>query len=316
MTGSNEGLEAALEEAVKGTSEPTADVAKEAEVKASEESTGTPEAEVKADPEGKGKPQQVPYSRVEKLSSQKSDLQKALEATEAKLAERDTELSKLVDMLETREYDSKVVEKLNELHEDERYKGMIEKLDLAIRGLDDQDSDPAPKEGETPEQYQERTAKILKDTTSELEAKLEAQRDTIILDRAERLTDRYMDELPETYNQEDRKIIGEALIDKIEWAKIDADPNSLPEVLAEGFQKTIDWYGTPKGSLVAKPQEGEQTQVPAKPDPEAEEKALVDKDWGKLKSVKTPQGETLQPEFTEHDFVGGLAEAIRKASGR
>ena len=313
MTGSNEGLEAALEAAATGASDSTADVAKEAEATASEESTGTPEAAPETPAKAEGdKPQQVPYARVEKLASQKSDLQNALDSTNAKLAERDQELGKLVDLLENREYDSKVVEKINELHEDERYRDIIDQLDRAVRGKDEA---VAP-EGEKPEEAAERANKALKQTTSELETQIAQQRDNIILDRAERLTEKYMGELPESYNEEDLKVIGESLIDKIDWAKIDTDPNTLPEVLAQGFQATIDWYGTPKGSLVAKLPEGEQTKVLEKPTPEAEEAALVDKEWGKLETVKTAKGDVTQPAVDEGDFINALGSAIRKASGR
>jgi hypothetical protein len=311
--GSSNNLEAALQQAAEGTSDSTTDVGKEAEAQTSEESTGTPksaEAKVEA---GKKEPQTVPYARVKELSDKANTLTSLLEERDAKLAEKDSELGKLVDLLDSREYDSKVVEKINELHGDARYTDIIDQLDKAVRGVDEEEA----KGNLTSEEASERTSKALKAATSELEEQLGQQRDDIILDRAERLTEKYMDELPESYNDEDLKVIGEALIDRIDWNQVHEDPDSLPDVLAQGFQKTVDWYGVPKGSLVAASQEGANTEEASQADPAAAlEKRLDETEWGKLQMVKTPQGDVLQPVVSDEDWVDSLADAIAAAQGR
>ena len=301
--GSNE-LEAALEEAAAGKT-PESTTGKEAEPK--------PEVTPKADtPESKSddtKSQAVPYDRFKEVNEERKGLAGRLEELQTKLNERDQEVSKLVDLAEAREYDSNVVKKINELHGDSRYTDIIEKLDKAVQGIDEEAQTGEIK----PEEAIEKATKLLQDTKSELEAELADQRDEVILDRADRLVERYFDELPDDYNDDDKGRLSKDIIDHIDYASIEGDPDVLPDVIQAAVQSTIDAYGTPRGALlkqVAEAQENKPSETPeAAKDTSIED--LTSRDWGKLKTVKTPKGEELQPEVSEEDYVRALGKALK-----
>lgn len=313
-------LESALKEAATGKSDsPTGTEGKveETPTPSTTAKTAEPEAE-KA--EGK-KSEAVPYSRFKEVVDAKNTTTEQLSAAQKTLEERDTEVKKLIDALETREYDSKVIQKINELHDDDRYREMIETLDKAIRGQHVEEPE-TPEEGDEKDKEKaqvDRTAKALEDTKSDLQKQLSNQRDEIILDRYDRLVEKYMGELPETYNEEDRKVIKETLVDRMEWPKVEADPNALGDVLHAGFQKTISWYGTPKGSLVA-PKPADETTEDTPQTPKEQLEALQKVETGGLKdtgrTIKMPDGREVavkEPEVSENDFVDQMAKALRIA---
>ena len=309
---SSKDLETALQEAASGKSDSTPD--KEVVEKPLE-----PEASTGKEGEGKGKtPQTVPYARVKELSDQKNALTTQLEAAQSTLGERDQEVRQLIESLESRDFDAKIVSQINELHEDDRYRDAIDLIDKALRGEHATEL-PKPGEGEVKDEAKpDQNVKALEKMKSDLQTQLTDQRDEIILDRYDRLRDKFISELPEEYNEEDRKIISESLIDRMEWGKVEEDPNALADVLHEGFQKTVDWYATPKGSLVAKPTEDETVKEEEAVTPEKELENLAGQDWGELqesgRTITTPDGKTvkvMESKVSDESFADAMAKALK-----
>lgn len=300
MAGSSEELAGALEQAATGTEESGSTTDKEAkvssEVQPKETDTKTPS-------------QQVPYTRFKEVVDQKNDLSSSIEELSEKLAERDQEIGKLVDLLQARENDSKIVEKINELHaNDPRYSNMIETLDKALQGIHEEVESGKT----TPEQAEVKAAELIRDTREDIADALADERSERILDRADVYIERFFDALPDQYADEDKDILSDALVDKIDWEAVEENPDALIDVLSEGFQNTLNWYGEPKGALrAAKPSGDGETDTPKASEPTVEE--IAGRDWGKLVTAEDSKGRKyLKPELSEEDFTSSLAEVIRR----
>jgi len=155
------------------------------------------------------------------------------------------------------------------------------------------------------QESQDQTAQLLAD-----------QADELILHKADILTDSYIAELPDEYNDEDLNIIRTVLVDHINWDSIEENPDVLPEAFAEGFQSALTWYGTPKGSAPAPAKAGESDETATETESMTEEKLakFVDQDWGKLKEVETPDGKVLVPEVSDEDWPTVLADVMKAAN--
>lgn len=301
---SSKDLETALEEAVSGT-KPESTTGKEAEPKPGE----TPKADAPDGDKGEGeKSKAVPYDRFKEVNEERKSLTEQLEGVQGKLNSRDQEVSKLVDLAEAREFDSKVVAKINELHGDPRYADIIERLDKAVQGIDEE-----VEAGEVkPEAAMEKATKLLQDTKSELQEEMASQRDDLILDRADRLVEKYFDELPDDYNDDDKARLGKDIIEHIDYGAIEENADVLPDVIHKAVQNTVNAYGEPRGALIAKAAEVQDktpNETPESKSPSIED--LTGREWGKLKTVTTPKGDELRPEVSEGEFTEALGEAIR-----
>lgn len=308
-------LEAALEAAA-SDEEPDksslSDEAKEAEAKAAEAAA---EADKKVELEPtKPRGHKGANDRIQDLLDQNKTTEEKAAQIEETLAERDEEIGKLVDLLKLRDNDAAVVAKINELHQsDPELKDLIETLDKAIQGQEFEMPEKG-KEGEKPEGEAEVLAKakeLLKEHESATEERLAEQADELILHKADLLTDAYIAELPDEYNDEDQYILRSVLVDHINWDQVEQNPEALPEAFAEGFQSALDWYKTPKGKAAPVPEgEGNETAT-AEPMTEKKLTDFAGQDWGKLNSVETPDGKTLNPEVSDEDFTAALAQAMK-----
>ena len=214
-------------------------------------------------------------------------------------------------MLSLKENDSQIVQRINDLHADPRFKDDIEKLDHLLRTGDFPETEEAPddksEEGKK-ESSDSKTRQLLEQTRESLEDRIANQEADIILGKADILTDRYLNELPDEYNDDDKRLIKELLTDRIDWEAVEDDPELLPEAFAEGFQETLNHYQTPKG-FVPEPEENEEE--PGKPEVTLE--SLMEQDWGKLKEVTTPDGKTVKvPAVSDDQYTNVLAEVIRQ----
>lgn len=268
--------------------------------------------------EDKPRAQTIPYERFKEVNDSRKTLADEMKALQTQLSSRDQELGKLRQVAVEREYDSKVIAKINELHADPRYTEIIERLDKAIKGEDKEDD---VDEGKLkPEELINRKAEQLKTANAELEEKLEKQKQDLILDRCDRVIDKFFDQLPESYNEEDKAVLQKALPELIKWEAIEENPDAYVDVLHNAFQEVVDWYKTPKGALVdpeaLKELAAKQTPEAGKPAPKVED--LVKKDWGKLKDsgrrIKTPRGEEVvyEPEVSDEDFSAAFGRAMRE----
>lgn len=304
-------LEAALEAAASETESEessTEEKVEEAEAKATEEKVEKTES--------KGKPHKGANDRIQDLLGQTKDLETKIEELTGTVDARDGEIGKLVDLLQMRDNDAAVVQKINELHQTSpEMKDLIETLDKAIRGEEVESPEKGEESKEKPEGESEAIAKaqsLIKEAQATMDEQLAEQADELILHKADLLTDNYVSELPEEYNDEDKHILRTVLVDHINWDKIEADNNALPEAFAEGFQSALDWYGSPKGAKAAVP-EGEESKTQQGAESLTEEKLadFTGQEWGKLKTVETPDGKKVEPEISDEDFTKSLAQAMK-----
>lgn len=307
MSDVNDSVKAALEAAASESEESSTEETAESTEETTEESSE--EAESKADEksEAKGKNAQ---SRIRDLVSQSKELQEELDTLKGTVTERDTEIGKLVDLIEARENDSRIIQKINELHEDPEWKPIIEDLDKAVRGLPVERS--SDKSDESDDKIDSKALKVLEDTQAVLQDRILDQQAEILLGKADVLADRYIDELPEEYNEDDRRLLRGHLTELIDWDAIEENPDDLPEIFAQGFQATLDYYGQPKGFVP----ESKSDDTDDSESRQVSDEDLVEKDWGKMREVKAHDGTVIkEPAVSDEDFQAVLAEAIRRSRG-
>jgi len=300
-------------------------VAEEAEVKddqsesASDEGSDEKEASAEAS-KGKGKSQAVPYSRFKEVNEKYSDSAKAVEELNQKLVQRDEELSKLVHLLSERESANKTVEKINELYTTKpELRELIDTLDAAVKGQEVAISKAEDKktEAEAKGDFKavkeiEKVTKQLEATKSELEQSLAETQADLILDKADRILEGYFGNLPEQYGDDDKRVLSDRLVDKINWDEIEKDPSKLVSVLARDFKSTVEWYGAPRGA--SKAEVNDETTKEATKEPTVDD--LRKANWGKLKVVEDAKGRKVLPAVSDDDFTKALARAIRQDNKR
>ena len=300
-----------LEEALKSVAE-----ASESAADAKEEVEET-EAEVEAKAEtetketdsskGKGNAQ----DRIRGLSGKVKDLSTQLDGLSGKLTERDQEIAKLVDLLEIREKDSRLIERINELYESgpEEVKATIKNLNDVLTGVNTQLEDVKEQAKDAKDAGDKSTLKEigrlqkeLESTKSTLENQIADQSDQILLDKSDKILERVFAELGEEYTADDRRVLSKEVIDQINWEAIEENPDALEQQVLEGFTKTKEWYGTPRGALL----KGDKKEVT----PDISVDNLLKVDWGKTKEVKGAK----VAEYSDATFTDALAEAMRQAN--
>ena len=266
--------------------------------------------------EEKVKSQAVPYERFKEVNDQRRTLADEMKALQDKLSGRDQEFGKLKQVADDREYDSKVVAKINELHADPKYTDIIETLNKAIMGVEVEEETGDLK----PEEAAAKKQDALTKANEALGEKLEKTQHDMILDRCDRVIDKFFDQLPEAYNADDKEILKGRLGEKINWETIEQNPDGYVDVLHGAFQEVVDWYKTPKGALIdpeaLKALAAKESPEAGKPEPKVED--LLKKDWGKLKDtgrkVKTMSGEVkiMEPEVSDGDFSRILGRMLKE----
>ena len=254
--------------------------------------------------------------RIQELVSARKEAERKFSELSAKFTEKETELSKLIDLVQDRESDSRIVAKINELHTDPKYKDIVETLDKAIRGIEVEQVKPvigteAPKPGE--DLLRNLQADVNR-TRTDAAAALADQKSDLLLMKSDLVIEKLFQQLPETeYTEDDRKVLNSALADMVDWEAIEGDPSSLEARVTEGVQKAIDWYGNPKGRIAA-----EAAKATKDTDGDKSNSAPVDLsklDLGKLKSEVVNGKTKVSPVLSDNDFTAILAEELRRSRG-
>lgn len=292
-------IDAALEEASKSD--------KSLEESSTEEGTEAVEtaADDKASNKGKGA-----QDRIRELVSKQKELESRLEKTSGTVTERDAEISKLLDLLSSREEDSRVVKRINDLYQDEKHKPYIDYIDKIVKG---EEPDVIPEFSSKKVQKEvDDSAKLIKElnsTKAEIEQAMAEQKADLILDKADQLTDFWMKELPKEYTDEDKKVLQELLVNRVDWDSIEeAEGKNLKDEMTSAFQKTLDQYGKPRGSFQAAPEKKEQE----KESPEEARVKLrkfIDQDWGALKADEKGN---KSPAVSDEEFSAALAQLMKR----
>ena len=251
--------------------------------------------------------------RIQELVAARKDAERRFEELSAKYAEKEAEVGKLIDLAQDREQDSRVVAKINELHQDPKFRGIVETLDKAIRGVEVEiekakDTNPTP------------NVDLLKNVRADIEqARQEAaaqaadQKSDLLLMKSDLVLEKLFEQLPDAeYTVDDVKVLNSALADMIDWDAIEANPSVLEGEVAKGFQKAVDWYGNPKGRIAA------EATSKTKDATDAKSKDTVDLsklELGKLKTEKVNGKDVTRPAITDDDFSQILAEELRRSRG-
>jgi len=293
------------------------------EEEVAEESSTDANAEAAAEEDAdksKPKPGKNAQARIQELVATRRKLEADLETRQADLRKKDTELGEVLKMLQAKESDSRTIQAIKDLHaRDTKWRTTIENLDKVLKGeeveLEDEPVDGKPKErSEAAELAKVRD--LLTKSQADLEEKVAEQRANLILDRVDRIVDRYMTNLPEGYGQEDRRILQETLSDHIDWNAINQTPDDVQKQVVAGLQKVITWYGRPKGELAAPSKDAPNGASVTQPtDPKVELEGLLKRtDYGKAKIVETKEGgKRFEAAVSDDAFVADLAKALRAA---
>lgn len=290
-----------------------------------EEASEPEEEESSTEPEGQEEEEEKPSkskeaskrgkgasNRIQELVAEKKALEEEFEKAKSTLSERDAELGKLVDLLQARDNDAQVVAKINELYQKEEYKPFIEYLDKLVRGEEvEEKPNFSTKQVEKDTDKSAELLRKLDEKAAEIDDALADREADLILKHADSMVSDWMKELPKEYGPEDKKIISELIIDRVDWDSIEeAQGSNLEEELVKGWNETVEYYGRPRGLAV------ENTETKEKEiDPEEEIQKLrtyANQDWGRMKSVESGNMKIIKPEVSEEDFSKAFAEILRK----
>jgi myosin heavy subunit len=290
-------LEAGLEEAARE------------EVVSEESSTEESAEAAEQSAEDKAKPKKGAQDRIRELVTARKALESKLEELEQASKKKDGELGELIKLIQARESDTRTIQAIKDLHAtDPVWREHIEKLDKRIKG-EEVELESQSKKADEADDYS-KVKDLLKQNTDKLESAQNELRDQMILDKVDRVVDRYFESLPSEYNAADRKVLQKVLADHIDWDSINANPDVLTQKVASGIQSALDWYGQPRGAAPTANAETPAAKT-EQPDPKARLESLMKKDYGKGKLVETNGQKRFEPLVSEDQWVKELGEALR-----
>lgn len=253
--------------------------------------------------------------RIQELVAARKEAERKYEELSAKYTEKESEIGKLIDIVQDREQDARVVAKINELHQDPKFRDIVETLDKAIRGVE-VEIKAAAKADTKPEANVDLLKNVQADldrTRAEAAAVAADQKSDLLLMKSDLVLEKLFENLPDTeYTEEDRKILNSALADMIDWDVIEETPSKLEGEVAKGFQKAVDWYGNPKGRIAA------EATGKTKDATDAKSKDTVDLsklELGKMKTERVGNKDVSRPVLSDDDFSQILAEELRRSRG-
>ena len=253
--------------------------------------------------------------RIQELVAARKEAERKFEELSTKYAEKESEVGKLIDLVQDREQDARVVAKINELHQDPKFRDIVETLDKAIRGVEVQ-IEKATAKDETPAPGVDLLRNVKADieqARAEAAAQAADQKSDLLLMKSDLVLDKLFENLPEAeYTADDRKVLQSALADMIDWDAIEETPSVLESEVAKGFQKAVDWYGNPKGRIAT------EATSKTKDATDAKSKDTVDLsklELGKMKTEKVGGKDVARPVLSDDDFSQILAEELRRSRG-
>ena len=277
--------------------------------------TETVEEETTEEVVEEDKDQRVPYKRFSEVNSALKESKESGDLLTQQLAEQNDKLVRMAELLELKEQDVQTLNEIKSFVNDPAMSEHVIAIDNKLKGIEEEvesgDLDP--------DEAQDRTRELLEQTREEIaDVQATASAEALVA-RADVIADKLLAQLPEEYNEQDRSVIQDLWTEKMDWDAAVADPDALSDILSEGFQDTLNRYGTPRGALFTGEEVQELTPEPATeaPTPEQELEALMDQPWGKVKTETSASGKTtLVPEKTDSEFNDAIAGLIRKAHGR
>ena len=252
--------------------------------------------------------------RIQELVAERESAKEALKAANEKLAQKDQEVHNLIESVKQREGAARVVDKINSLYTSGKFKAEIEALDRAIKGAEEEAESIQSQAGDvkTPANTDlEKFQAAAQRNQQEALSAIEAQKNELLLMKSQLITEKLFASLPDAdYNEQDRKVLQNALVDHVDWEAIESNPTVLETEIAKGFQNTVSWYGDPRGKL----QSTKTTQVTGETKP-AE---TTPTDYSKLelgKLIKDAKGK-FNPALNDNEFSTILAQAMKEEEAK
>jgi hypothetical protein len=300
-------LEAALNQAAEGEQTTT----QEAEAHT---------AEAQEQTTSKEQSKTVPYERFQEVVGQKNELRSQLEnviGEKDEAVQTSNQLSKLID-----EYKSsdEIVKELRGLADDEKYGPMVHALHNKIMGIEEEITEELKAEGK--DVTDPEVKKFIKQQSEKVTEELEDTKAEILAAKADTLAEKWLNQLPDEYNEQDREVVALLWNQAVNWDAVGDNPDNLDAEMAKGLQETLDRYGTPRGSLLSKDEvefvdEEKEAEQAAQHTPEAQLQALLDgKNYSGFKSVQRGDKTVDVPEVSDDEFQADFARAMKLLNSR
>ncbi len=289
--------------------------AEEAVVESTTSTDSTATKTAKAETSASDKGNAIPQERLNEVIGQRNDYKAQLETMETQFSERQGELSQMIELLKSRDEDAAILTRIREMAStgNEQEKEIVNNLDLILQGKHDEiaDIEKAHAEGDT-EGAEAKTVQLLKETKAEIGEAVVETRNDLLLMKADLLSEKYFDALPDQYTDKDKEVLNTLLTNNVDWDKIESNPDSIKEEIAKGFETTLEFFGDPRGSVAEKTEVTEST-TETESTSESEIPEYLSTDWGEMKEVQLPDGKTtIQPVQSEGDFRSALAQALKR----
>lgn len=268
-------------------------------------------ADVEETPEGK----RIPYERFKEVNTALKDSKESGDLLTEQLAEQNDKLVRMAELLELKEQDVQTLNEIKSFVNDPDMADHVYAIDNKLKGIE-----TAVESGDLePDEALDRTRELLNQTREEITDVQNTASAEALVSRAEIIAEKLLAQLPEEYNASDRSVIQDLWTEKMDWDAAVANPDGLSDILSEDFQEILNRYGTPRGALFT----GEEVQelapeaVTEPITPEQELEALMNQNWGNVKTETSDAGRTtVTPEKSDDEFNDALAGLIRKAHGR
>ncbi len=252
----------------------------------------------------------IPQKRFNEVNTAKIAAQEAEAEAKGQLADSQAALVRMQELLESKEEDVQTLNEIKSFVNDPAMEPHVTAIHNKLVGIEEE----VEKGDTTPEDALERAQALLEQARDEVQDTQSDVQADLLIARADGVKQQFLAGLPPEYNQDDRNTIADLYDEKIDWEAAVENPDDLTNILATGFQATVDRYGTPRGVLFSSDEVDELTpEVTTKQTPEQELETAMGKDWGATKEIETKTGTKLVPVESEEAFNALMAKLIRTA---
>ncbi len=235
----NEDVAAKLKEAAAGPSESSTE-----ETKTEQASTEKP---VETATEESKDSKAVPYDRFKEVNENLKQVVTSRDELQNALKQAQQTSSELTEVVKRGQQDADLIASLRGLNANPKYADLVQQVDRALQGLDLEEE----KGDKTPEQVSDQKHDILVKTQTALQEEVAAQKNEVLLQRADMLAKDYMSELPaDEFLEVDKNRISEMWANRLNWDEVRATPDKMADFLKTSLEETLKDYGDPTGRLV------------------------------------------------------------------
>lgn len=252
----------------------------------------------------------VPMERFSKVVKQKNEALEQLKALEEKFKTASTRETQLTARLEALETDSKIVQAIRDLAQDQKYRSHVEIIDKALQGVETEAEAVKEAEEKGDGKALKAAEKRFLERSAQLEDIIADQHAESLLNEARSFATKVLARLPEEYTDEDRSVISKLWTQRVDWDYIEENgAEAIPGALNSSLALVIKEYGTPRGALVAKTTKEIEARVPEakQVSPAERAKGILETNWAELKDGKPVHSDD---EFAKN--LGALLKATRQ----